>query len=326
MRERKRRRDELIDQHREEKPSPFSMIPGAQGGKFPIDPLILVAAIGIPSNDDVQYSQELVKEIPADLLNAARDAYSARCLVFASLLDDNPVVGRPQMELIRKRESFGTLEATMKLKPQMERLDSHLRLPLFEIVQGTLSAISAQQYPVFRQTVLELILADQQVNLFEFFLQHHLIVHLDRCFGNKMPGKIRFHKLEPIKQDIGRVISILAQVGQNKPEEQQAVYRLAMGTLFSTDLDSAYQPEWDARELSQSLKRLSEASPPMKKRILTAAVNAVTHDDVLTVMEVELFRAMSEAIDCPVPPLAPTRRKIVEFADAEIVTGQNTTG
>ena len=318
MIERKRRRDQRIAEHKQNTTADaFSMIPGNQSGPFPINPAILIAAIGIPTDDDVIYSHELVAEIPDVLLAAARDTYSARCLVFACLLDSDPRIQRTQLEKIHRDQARGTLEATLKLKPLVERLPAHLRLPVFEIVQGSLSGMSDNQYPGFRNTVLTLIHADRKVDLFEFFLQHHLIVHLDRCFNGKLPNRIKFTKLESLRPDVIRMISILAKVGDSDSQQQQQVFLTSIRTLYPDATAALFETDWNSEALSQSLKRVSQATPMIKKQILTICVQAIMHDQVLTVEEIEMFRAMSEAIDCPVPPLAPTRREIVEFADED---------
>ena len=316
MIERKRQRDLRIAERKKNTADAFSMIPG-QAGPFPINPVILIAAIGIPTDDDVIYSHELVAEIPEILLAAARDTYSARCLVFAWLLDSDPRIQRTQLEKIHRDEVRGTLEATLKLKPLVDRLPTHLRLPVFEIVQGSLSGMSDNQYPGFRNTALLLIHADRKVDLFEFFLQRHLIVHLDRCFNGKLPNRIKFTKLESLKPDVIRMISILAKVGHPEPQEQRDVFLSSIRSLYPDVTAALFETDWNADALSRSLKRVSQATPMIKKQILTIGVHAIMRDQVLTVEEIEMFRAMSEAIDCPVPPLAPTRREIVEFASED---------
>jgi hypothetical protein len=48
---------------------------------------------------------------------------------------------------------------------------------------------------------------------------------------------------------------------------------------------------------------LAASAPAIKKQILTAAAIAITHDGTVTVDEAELFRAIAESLDCPVPPV-----------------------
>ena len=204
------------------------------------------------------------------------------------------------------------------MKELYDELLPHLRLGTFEIIQGTLSAMSPEQYPVFRKTVNELIVADQQVDLFEFFLFHHLIVHLDRCFHSAPARQNLYSRLDTLKPEIAEVISILSRVGTQDRNQQQVVFADAVSSLFpGQNSISLFVEKWDHRKLSQALAKLSKATPTIKKQILSAAVMAISHDKVLTVEEVELFRAMAESMDCPVPPLVATRREAPELPDAE---------
>ena len=288
--------------------------------ELPINPLILIAGIGIPTTEDVEYSGFMVDEIDDELLHAIRETFSARCVVFASLLSRESDVYAKQLNLIEQSEAKGTKEMTVTVKKLFDELPIHLRLGVFEIIQGTLSAMSPSQYPVFRKTVNDLIVADRQVDLFEFFLFHHLIVHLDRCFQSKPPSQNIYNNLEALKPEIGQMISILACVGQNSEQDQKTVFNAALESLFSKgNFDNLFIPKWKHNELSNALTKVSKATPLTKKKILSAAVLAISHDNVLTVQEVELFRAMSESLDCPVPPLVATHEKAPELPDPEDV-------
>ena len=211
--------------------------------------------------------------------------------------------------MLQKDEAEGTVETTQQMLALCSELEPRLRLGAFGIIQGTLSAMSPQQYPIFRQTVANLIVADNQVDLFEFFLHHHLIVHLDRCFHKQPIRQRRYKQIDTLRSEAGAVISILACVGQQGESEQRRVFAKAMATVFGeNNLQRWFVPKWDHQRLTQALQKLSQATPAIKKRILSAAVVAISDDSIFTVEEVELFRAMAESIDCPVPPLLATRQ------------------
>ncbi len=296
------------------KKRPFDFLPGSERLEgfekmnFPINPAILIAGIGIPTSEDVEYSGLLVGEIPADMLHAARETFSARCVVFASLLSDDPTVSKDQLAKIGSRESRGTVEMTLKAQEMHRRLPARLRLAVFEIIQGTLSAMSPAQYPEFCQTINDLIVADRKIDLFEFFLYHHLIVHLDRCFLAPQTKRNLYDSVEAVKAEVGHMLSVLSCVGQTDPKEQRSVFENALTSIMPTGTrsDNLFMPQWNPEELIAALKKLALATPAVKKKVLSAAVMAISHDNVLTVQEVELFRAMSESLDCPVPPLVAT--------------------
>ena len=318
---RRRTRDSKRQEDKEDKVKKLmDFLPGSdrfgmfEKMKFPVNPLILIAGIGIPTDADVEYSGLLVDQIPDKFLEAVRDVFSARCVVFASLLSDDESVYQKQLHLIQSSEAKGTYENTLQVKKMLDELPLHLRLGVFEIIQGTLSAMSPEQYPVFRKTVNDLIVADQKVDLFEFFLFHHLIVHLDRCFKQAATKQGVYRSLNGLKSEVSQIISILACVGQQRESDQKLVFEKAISLLYSaTESVSLFVPNWQHQELSRALAKLSQATPPIKKKVLSAAVKAIAYDKVLTVKEVELFRAMAESMDCPVPPLVATHAEAPQF-------------
>lgn len=291
--------------------------PGMLGDRFPIDPAILIAGIGLPDDDDVEYSEFLVDRIPPELADAARDQFSARCLVFASLLNSEPAAQRTQVEGLHRREGAATLREIERLLPRVRNLDPRFRLPLFEILQGSLTAISPQQYSGFRESVEMLVLADDKVDLFEFFLRHHLLVHLDRRFGLRKPPRVQYRNIALLQQEVSRLLWILVQVGHTDQRVAREAYQAALQSLGVDwgPLDESLRISH--RELAEALERLNTATPSIKKGVLTAAAIAITHDNQVTVQEAELFRAMSESLDCPVPPVVATLRRTDAEPDSE---------
>jgi hypothetical protein len=59
----------------------------------------------------------------------------------------------------------------------------------------------------------------------------------------------------------------------------------------------------DLAALDTALDKLMRASGPIKQRTLLAAAHVVGADGQLLVCEAELLRAVSAALDCPMPPM-----------------------
>ena len=228
--------------------------------------------------------------------------------MFAFLLDQVPEIREHQLQTVEKNEGRASVEETIRLELLVNELNPRFRLPVFEILLGTLNGISLQQYQTFRATVNSLVEADQKVDLFEFFLRHHLLVHLDRRFGKGLRAQVKFKALSPLKDDICRFLAILVRVGHEQDAQAQAAFMAAINAIDQPweDAVSMINEVSDYDLLAASLDRLSQASPIVKKRVLSAAAVAITHDQKVTVEEAELFRAMSESLDCPVPPVVAT--------------------
>jgi hypothetical protein len=180
-----------------------------------------------------------------------------------------------------------------------------LRLPLIEIVQSTLAGLSKQQYQVFRGTVYELARADRKINWLEFVLHHHLISHLDRRFQLKPPPNVKFRRLAEVATYIETLVRFLGRVGHRDLQAAQGAIDAALesiGLQAQRPLADGEAPMFN--DVSAALDELNQAAPLVKQKTLQAVAVAIFFDRAITVEEAELFRAVAETLDCPVPPLA----------------------
>lgn len=297
-----------------------SMFPPEIASRFPIDPAILMATIGAPEVKDVSHSVEVIQKIPEAILAASRDAYSARCVAFAMLASETPDLKTKQEELLASREGVATLETMQKLLPHVEGLKMMFRLPVMEMIQGSLANLSPPQYARFRESVEGLVKLDNKTSLFEFVIRHHLLMHLDRRFEVKRPPRIQFTKCEQMSREFELMLSAFASASvtgsvleDSDPDRDQVLlaYRLAMQVAgFGDAAESrAELRSWEVEQLEQCMLRLHRASPEVKKQFLHAAATLIMFDHEVTIVEAEFFRAVAESLDCPVPLLAVGRIK-----------------
>ncbi len=54
--------------------------------------------------------------------------------------------------------------------------------------------------------------------------------------------------------------------------------------------------------LTPALNRLAQAAPIIKKNLIEACIHTVGADGVILEAEAELLRAISDTLDCPMPP------------------------
>jgi Zn-dependent protease with chaperone function len=276
------------------------IFPAEIAARFSIDPAILIAAIGAPNSDDVHYSKSLIQQIPQPIVEATRAAFSARCVAFATLLDQSESLRNEQLKLIARFEGLPSAETTLKLWPLVNQLDLALRLPMMEMIQSSLSDLSPQQYQRFRGTIEALINIDRQVTLFEFVVSHHLLMHLDRRFTNPKPARIVYSQVKQLQNEFELLLSAFASVGDVEAPVAQAAYELAMQTAGLTGT-SASLHAWEIKQLDASLSKLEISTLDVKRQFLQAAAVLITYDHEITVAEAELFRAIAESLDCPVP-------------------------
>jgi Zn-dependent protease with chaperone function len=295
------------------------MFPKEIAEKFSIDPAILIAAIGAPNINDVQRSQDILDQIPAAIVEAARHPYSARCIAFAMLASEDPDLRYEQSQLLRKDEGAASVETTGKLLPLVTELNLVYRLPLMEMIQASLSDLSPEQYQTFRSTVEKFVLLDSKTSLFEFVVRHHLLMHLDRRFKVQPPPRIAFNETTELFREIELMLSAFASASvtgsvlenSQEPDPAQVLesYRLAMDVAGLSEKSgrTAELRNWEVDQLEDCMRSLHRASPSVKKQFLQAAAVLITFDHEITIAEAEFFRAVAESLDCPVPLLAAGR-------------------
>ena len=274
-------------------------------GRFAVDPAQLLAGIGTISAQNVSYAHQLLGVVPGPLRNAAHEPFSARCVVLAFLLDASESVRQTQLQMIAEREGDPSAGETISLWRFASKLDIVYRLPLLEIVQGTLSGLSIDQYQSFRTTCIHLIKADGRLDIFEFYLRHHILMHLDRRFQLRARPKIDIEEIAAVQNELQLLLSAFVQIGHEKPDAALAALVAGLEQAGLPTKSAALQP-WKYRDLETCLEQLSRCAPGVKKLVLQAVVTAMTHDQQITVKEAETFRAFAESIDCPVPPMVPS--------------------
>jgi Zn-dependent protease with chaperone function len=279
---------------------------GTSGDRLPLDPLLIMAAVGTPDTNHVAYARGLLENLPEDLTDALHDAFSARAVVLCLLLDDDVDIRQRQLQAIEQRLGAPTREETVKLAPRVAASGKHSRLPLIEIVQSTLQQLSPQQYQTFRQAVYALVKADRKVDLFEFTLQRVLLTRLDRHFEGSLPPRVRYPAISGVVVEIQMVLSALAHLGHRDVEAARTAFAQAFATLkLNRPLDVCPRNECTLKALSDALDKLAQTSPAIKKRVLHAAIIAVAVDGEATVGEAELLRALADSLECPLPPIFP---------------------
>lgn len=256
----------------------------------------------LPGQPRVAEAAALLAGLPDGAKSACRELHGACALVYSLLLPDEEKSRERAIALI---DADDTLRA--EILSHYERragLNSAQRLGLVDIAIPTLRHLSHGQYAVFRSNVKKLVEADGEIQLFEYTLQKILVRHLDLYFSNATGTKVVYKSLIPLLPEAGILLSVLASVDPGTDEHKEAAFRSGVSELLvkpsAFPLDRAAVidlPGFDA-----ALDKIAMAAPDVKRTILTACGAVVMHDGEVNDNEVEFLRAISDTLDCPVPP------------------------
>lgn len=252
-----------------------------------------IESIGQPTPEHVNHAHRLLSALPESLNAAAHEPFSARALIYGLLLSDKPDVQEQQLAGLKQGAHPVVFKHFMALLDDMLALHAQHRLPLVELSIPALKSLSAKQYEVFKRNVIGLIKADGKVCLKEWAIY-----------------RILLHNLEPaphqpatrsIQNSVTACQMLLSLLAHNNQDPQQA-YDAGMSALSLQapllPMDKVALPSVDT-----ALKRLNQLKPLQKPLLLKAIGQCINSDQKVTVTEAELFRAIADSLNCPVPPM-----------------------
>lgn len=262
-----------------------------------------IDSIGQPSAEHVGYAQQLIKTVPEPLKEAVHDPFSARAVIYALLLNksSNAMVEEQWLQL--RQHAHPVVYKTDKFVRIVAKLDESRYLPLLELCIPALKTLSPPQHQVFKRNLIALIRTDKKIDLFEWALYRIVMHNLEP--GSKQVGNIALKRLS---DECQLVLSIVAHSGHRDKSRAQVAFdeafaSLGIGSRFFLDENTIQLPDLD-----MALDRLSNLKPLQKPLLLKALATSITHDEQVTAAETELFRAIADSLDCPVPPLLPEQK------------------
>lgn len=278
---------------------------GEAGAAASLDVEDAVGHVGQPTPAHIEYAAELIDDLPEPVVAAVREPYGARAVVYALLLDQDPKPRQLQLAHLEEAADRGVYEETVRLAPHVEQLDPRMRLPLLELSLPALRALTPSQYELFLHNLVELIEADEVIDLFEWSLYRILLRDLEGHFGRPVRARVRHHSAGAVQAQLAMLISVLAYVGHRDRQAAEHAFAQAWQVLSLPRARLLRHEECGFDELDTALADLDQAAPQLKKLALEAAVACIAADRQVTVEEAELLRAVSAQVGCPMPPILP---------------------
>ncbi|MGL4512299.1 MAG: M48 family metalloprotease [Lacipirellulaceae bacterium] len=272
--------------------------------------------VGDPQELHRRYAREMLAIAPEGLLNATRETYSARAVVFALLLDRDETVRAKQLAALTEHVDEGLLLVVRRLTPDADALDARLRLPLVDLTLPALAGMTPRQYQKFTRSFQALVLADEKIGLFEWALAQILLRHLRPKFEAVRERRVELRTLGQLAEPLATLLSTLAHAGQRGADAERA-FKAAAARLEGVSLRLRPDSACGLDPLREALEVLSKTTEVVRGNVIDAAAAAICVDRQVTVVEAELLRGISDLLDCPMPPLL-AGQKIVD-APASVV-------
>lgn len=245
-----------------------------------------------PSEQLSETGQQLISQLPPELVDIAREPYSARFIAFALIFDGSDI----QREMIK---SYVPLASQSTLLPWLDYdLPLHLRFPLLELALPALKSLSEAQKISLCKVLRELSETDNQYSLAEWCVINLLEKQLLASFGF-----IKQHKtLKQLEESVFWLLRELAWVSHSQADKAQRAYHCALAHLGFPEVK--LEPANSNWHLSRAALELLLQLKPKDRRIFVKACRlAIESDGEITVAEGELYRVIACFLEVPEPPL-----------------------
>jgi Zn-dependent protease with chaperone function len=279
-----------------------------------LDAAGVAARVGAPTPLHVKWASDFIRAIPAPITEAARNPFTARAIVFAILLGDEPEVREKQLQLLSASLDQATVQETLKLAVPVAKLGPQGRRVVVDLAIPALRQLSSSQCEQFAKLVNSLIDADGRVTLFEYMLTQILAKNITAKLPPARP-QVAYYSFRPLIGDIQVLLSALAAADPDAkdPVAVRAAFDAGIARLqFDQRISPLASPS--IMDIDSALERLSKASPAIKRRLVEACAFCVAADGLVQAEEGELLRAVTSALECPLPPLLAERKEVVQHA------------
>jgi Zn-dependent protease with chaperone function len=262
----------------------------------------VLETIGQPTTAHIAYAEKILHSIEQDMHSAAHSPWDAQALILGLLLDKNAMLQQQQWSLVATLYSTTQISALQTIAQKTFALAPALRLPLIELSLPALKQLSLSQYQTFKKALSHFISADQQVNMTEWCYYRILIHNLEP--KKTRAASIHLHQLHA---ESNTLLSVLAYAGASTNEQAENAYNRSKTLLELNDTKILDKTLCTLKNLDIAINRLNKVKPLQKPTLLKALSGCISHDNTVTITEAELFRAIADALDCPVPPLLGTQ-------------------
>ncbi len=284
-------------------PPPVAGAAGVTGlSSFAVAPEQVVASVGAPRAEHLDYARQLLAALPDDVNDAVRTPAGAVACVYALLQDGDATVRARQLAGLKGQVTDEVWAQMNALSAPLTALGPGSRLPVADLCVVALRSLDAAAYADFSRNVAAMVSADEQVDLFEYALQRMLKRNLLPHFEKVAAPAIRHTSLAPLQDACSALLSSLAHWGADETGDAERAFRAGADAL-AMPLPLMALDACGLNAVDTALDAMLAASHAVRKRILDACVHCVASDNRVTVEEAELIRAVADALECPMPPL-----------------------
>lgn len=264
--------------------------------------------LGTPDPVHLAYARAVLSLIPDKIREAVHDPIGAQATCLLLLVDSDKAVSKKQGQLLEDRLDKTLRHELVRLNPIVitaVQRSPELRMVLVDMAMPALSRLPSEHLDIFLMAIQDMIHADGHLDRFEWLLGRLLVRHVDHLRRGSSKEKNPRRPLKTMTVEARLILAMIAWSGARSEDQAVASFRASAGAAGLGNLDFPSRSDCSIPSLERALDSLSLLRFKDRGILLQAAVEGVCEDGMVTLAEVELLRALSSALDCPMPPVLP---------------------
>jgi Zn-dependent protease with chaperone function len=286
--------------------APAAAVPAAAAGfagaAVAATPAQVAEKVGEVSAAHLAHAQQVHANLDPGLLDTLRRPEGARDLIYAMLLGVMQATRRAAGKaLVAERHGESAADEVFALVAAVEKAGANARLNLINLAMPALKQLDQPSRTELLITADDLVRSDARYSIFEFALMTILRDRLAE--DSERHGRPKYFKYGEVLPEIRVLLSVLARVGAKSEGDVAKTYRHVMAPFDRESREALETSACSLTALTEALAKLNHLAPLLKKSVVEACADCVSHDNRVLPAEAELLQAVALELDCPMPPL-----------------------
>jgi Zn-dependent protease with chaperone function len=271
----------------------------------PFTPEGIAESVGHVSPAHFAYAERMFTHLPSGLLDALHDPQRTPSVIYALVLEGMQEQARSRgIAVLVEAAGQEASDSAAALVDLVKKAGSDTHLALVNLAIPVLKERDEASRSGFLRALEKLVECDGRYTLFEFALVTILHQHLDP--GAERDTAVRFYRYGDVMDEIRLLLTLMARAGASGEEAARDAFRHVMAQFERDPGEPLPGKACTLPAVEQALERLNALAPMLKKSVVEACADCVTHDGRVVPREAELLQAVSLALDCPLPPIVQT--------------------
>ena len=250
---------------------------------------------------NTQDKPSLRQQFPKNIIDASHNAYSARAIIYALVLNNTPELKERQINYLRSRANPRTFSIFQDIQKDVCAIDLSLRMPLMEMSLPSLSNLSKIQDTHFKRILTELIKTGRKPKLFSWCVYQRIINHNQNISSPS-------HTFDDLLTPTSTLLACIASLSIKG--EQSGAFLAGYKCIWpqhktaESDIQLLNKNNISLSQWSSSLKELRTLRLLARPTLLKAIAKIVEYDKRISQEEWDCFRLIASVLDCPIPNLS----------------------